>query len=193
MVIRGKMTSLSVKITSANCQGLRDAKKHINVINYLAQLESNILCLQNTHWVLKTLWPGECLINGYKTNARGVSILIRKNFEYKVSCIQKHNNGNFLSIILTTNGLNFRIINIYAPNNDSPHFFEFLKSHIQQSDHDYCIVCGDLNLVLDPEMDSYNYTNLNNPQARRSLLNVIDGFDLNDIFHTLHKEMKQFT
>ena len=63
-----------VKSAPANCQGLRDTKKRTDVINNLANLESNILCPQDmhAHWVsndetvLKDLWPGECLINGYK-------------------------------------------------------------------------------------------------------------------------------
>ena len=51
MVFGGTMTSSNIRITSVNCQGLRDTKKRMGVITYLAHLESNILCLQCTHWI----------------------------------------------------------------------------------------------------------------------------------------------
>ena len=43
-------------------------------------------------------------------------------------------------------------------------------------------ICGDYNLVLDPNMDSYNYKHVNNPKARDKLLgkiyekNIVDPF-----------------
>ena len=43
------MTGSNIKITSMNCQGLRDMKKHSDVIKYLG--DSEIYCLQDTHWL----------------------------------------------------------------------------------------------------------------------------------------------
>ena len=36
-------------VSSVNCQGLRDRKKRLDVINYLKETESLIICLQDTH------------------------------------------------------------------------------------------------------------------------------------------------
>ena len=36
-------------VSSANCQGLRDLKKRVHVINYLKETKSHIICLQDTH------------------------------------------------------------------------------------------------------------------------------------------------
>ena len=74
----------SLKIISANCQGLRDLKKRADVINNFLSSKVDILCLQDTHWLnsdigsIKKLWVGECFLNGIKTNSRGVAILIVK-------------------------------------------------------------------------------------------------------------------
>ena len=38
-----------LKILSANCQGLRDCTKRLDVLNYFLQLNLNIICLQDTH------------------------------------------------------------------------------------------------------------------------------------------------
>ena len=61
--------------------------------------------------------------------------------------------------------LKYRIIYIYAPNSDLPEFFEALRQHIESSEHDHGIVCGDFNLTLNPRLDSYNYKYINNPKA----------------------------
>ena len=83
-----------------------------------------------------------------------------KNIDYKISAIEKDEIGNFISLLLTTSEFSIKLINIYAPNRDSPHFFESIKIAIENSTHDYCIICGDFNLTLDPEMDLYNYRNI---------------------------------
>ena len=119
-----------IKIISVNCQGLQDKKKRMDVLHYLSDYRPDILCLQDTHWIsddlkfVKNLWSGECLIHGIRTNARGMAILLGKNFEYKLFSIQKYNTGNFLSILLTLNDFSIRLVNTYAPNSDSPLFFQ---------------------------------------------------------------------
>ena len=193
------MAPSDIKIVSANCQGLRDVKKRTDVLNYLADSNPDILCLQDTHWLtddqqhIKKLWKGECLLNGTKTNARGVAILFGKNFEYKTSSIQIDDCGNFISVLLTLSEFSIRIINIYAPNTDNPDFFEFIKKQIELSEHDYCLICGDFNLVLDPIKDCRNYKNINNPRSRQYLLQAMGSLELRDAFRHLNKDLKRFT
>ena len=119
------MTKSTIKITSSNCQGLRDIKKRFDVLNFLNNMGSDIICLQDTHWLtedkknIKKQWSGECFLNGTKTNSRGVAILISKNFEYYVSSVKTDDLGNYISILLTLSDLKIRLVNIYAPNSDT--------------------------------------------------------------------------
>ena len=85
-----------------------------------------------------------------------------------------------------------KLVNIYAPNNDSPQFFEFVKANIEDSSYDYCIICGDLNLVLDPEKDTYNCMNIKNPNARRYLLDMINTHCLKETFQIFNKNIRQY-
>ena len=103
--------------------------------------------------------------------------MLKRNFEYKANSMKVDNNGNFISVLLTINDLRFRLINIYAPNSDSPDFFEFVKQQIELSEHDHCIMCGDFNLILDRLKDSCNYRHLNNPRARNTVLEIMNTFD----------------
>ena len=123
------MTGSNINITSMNCQGLQDLKKHAYVLKYLKDLDSEIYCLQDTHWLtehkkfIKIMWQGECFLNRQKS--RGVAIMLKRNFEYKANSI-KVDNRSFISVLLTINDLRFHLINIYAPNSDSPDLISYM-------------------------------------------------------------------
>ena len=46
---------------------------------------------------------------------------------------------------------------------------------MQQNSADYSIVCGDFNVVLDSELDSFNYVQISNPKAREVVKHMIDS------------------
>ena len=117
------------KVLSANCQHLRHMSKRRNVLNYLDKLESNIICLWETHLVnkvlgtLRNIWEGECLINGDKTNARGLAILIKPNFEYKIVNTLCNEDGNMIILDLTNGEMSYCLIIAYALTVDSSKYF----------------------------------------------------------------------
>ena len=120
----------SIKIVSANCQGLRDKKKRLDVLNYLKQDSPNIICLQDTHLLeieselIKINLKCECYLSGFRTNSRGVAIILCDNFEYKTIKVKNDKTGNLVYLDLELQSFSFRLINIYAPNSDTPSFFE---------------------------------------------------------------------
>ena len=54
------------------------------------------------------------------------------------------------------------IISVYGPNRDNPNFYEDLSNRMAKYENDLFIVGGDFNLIMNPDIDSYNYVNLNN-------------------------------
>ena len=129
------------------------------MLTYLLK-DSNILCLQDTHLtatdinnLIVTFPEHEFFVDGVKTNSRGVLIILKKNFEYKVKNIFTDNSGNLIILDLQLADMSLRILNIYAPNTDNPHFFKKIANYVEQSTEIYTLICGDLNLVLDPKMD----------------------------------------
>ena len=154
----------SLRVLSANCQGLRDKLKQFDVLDYLSHFGPNIICLQDTHLTpneenqLRSLTDCECYLNGYKTNSRGVAILLKNNFEHKVVHSDFDNDGNFIVVDFSTQNISFRLINIYAPNVDTPKFFENIRNLVEENEQDYILVGGDFNLVLNPNLDSLKLT-----------------------------------
>ena len=118
-----------LKILSANCQGLTYRTKRFNVLNYFL-LNPNIICLQDTHLtaddenLLKLTSNCNCFISGSRTNARGVAILLKENFTHKIIKFVPDKDGNYIFVDMELENITLRIINIYAPNTDTPSFFK---------------------------------------------------------------------
>ena len=194
------MKDNKIRLSLANVQSIRDKKKRYDVCNFLLndQNKINVLCLQDTHLIesdqsgMLTLLPHcNCIIHGSKTNSRGVAIIVKNNFEYSIKNTTTDNGGNLLLVDLQMSDFSLRIINIYTPNNDSPLFFEKVKKFLDDSGETYTIVCGDFNLVLDPNLDSNNYMSVNNPQSRS--YKVLENSKLCDAFRLLNPTAKRFT
>ena len=155
--------------------------------------------MQDTHWltdeirVIKQTWQGECVLNGVRSNSRGVAILFGSNIDYKLLQVERDENGNLLILLIKVCDIDILIVNIYAPNSDSPDFFESVQAKIEGIDHDHCILCGDFNLVLDPKVDSYNYKSVNNPNARQTLIRLMNSLSLMDPFRVLHQNLRRYT
>ena len=188
----------NIVVLSANCQGLRTFEKHIDVLSYMKETGASIVCLQDTHLTereinsVKQIWP-DCYLHGFRNNSLGVAILFNNNFKYTIHDINKDDNGNWLQLIITVSGIKINLITIYAPNQDNPAFFGMIRDLAKQINTDYVLICGDLNLVLDPLKDCYNYTNINNPRSRQNVVDLISELDLVDVYRYLYPNQKRYT
>ena len=188
-----------IRIASINCQGLGCSSKRKNVLNYYKSKDYNILCLQDTHFIpelepyIETQWGYRCIFNSFRSNSRGVAILIQNNFEFKLHKEKKDLNGNLLALDISINNNKFTLINLYGPNSDNPEFFESVSEIIKDFDNLFTIVCGDFNIALNYDLDTFNYSHINNPHARDKVLQIMDELDLCDYFRVLYPDKKLFT
>jgi exonuclease III len=188
-----------VKLLSANVQGIHGKSKRNDVLSYLKELNSSILCLQDIHLTISDeeeiskYLNASVYIAGSSTNSRGVLIAVRKNIDHKIIQVARDNAGNYIVLDLWLYESKFRIINIYGPNKDSPDFFLNIRQLILEKPEMNIILCGDFNLTICQNLDTYNYNSVNNPKAKQCLIETIEICNLTDIFRHLHKNSKQFT
>ena len=62
-------------------------------------------------------------------------------------------NGRFIILDIKTEDLCFTLVNLYAPNEDDPHFFQNVKNRILEIDCDNIILGGDFNLIKNAKLD----------------------------------------
>lgn len=189
-----------LKVLTVNCQGLGDVNKRKDVFNNLKSKNCNIYMLQDTHFtkedenIIKTQWGYKVFFSSFKSNARGVATLVNNNCEFKSLNVIQDDSGNYLILDVEIEDIPFLLINIYGPNNDRPQFYSELISKIEDiytSQH--IILGGDFNLILDKDLDSMNYKNLNNPKARAEVLKLIDTLNLKDVFREHCPFLKRYT
>lgn len=198
MVSVSKMDN-SIKICSLNCRGLRNNRKRRDMFKFLREKKYSVYCLQDIHWdnkwqnMIRAEWGYECWYAGYTSNSRGVAILFNNNFEFKVTNVQRDVNGNWLSLSLKIDAIDITLICLYGPNRDDPEFYSRIKELIEQYDNPFCMLCGDWNLVQNPATDTYNYVNVNNPNARNTVLTIMNDLNLVDPWTTLNPDTVRYT
>ena len=181
-----------------NVQGLGDKNKRLDVIDFLKQQKGSIYFLQDTHFtddLIKQIYLEvnlQCYFNNFSSQSRGVAIFISNTLDFQLKSINRDTDGNMLILDCSICNKNISLINIYGPNQDKPEFYKLLNNKIQHLDS-HCIIAGDFNLVLNPDMDAFDYVNLNNPKAREVLLELIMENNLVDSWREFNLEKKEFT
>ena len=188
-----------VTIVSMNAQGLGDKGKRKDVINLFKSKKYSIVMLQDTHFTeaeeiyIRAQWGYESFFSSHNSQSRGVATFINNNFEFKINDILSDNEGNLLILNCNIGDKNITLINIYGPNRDNPTFYEQLQNKMTKYENSLFILGGDFNLILDPQLDCYNYININNPNARNKLLNCMIDNNLIDCWRENNLEAKEYT
>ena len=188
----------SVTIMSMNVQGLGDKDKRKDTLNFLKSKNQSIYFLQDTHFTNKEInyirsqWGFECFFSNFSSQARGVAILFNNTFEYKIHAQKSDTFGNKIILDLSIWDKKVTLINIYGPNRDCPEFYNELKTDIESRDN-VCIIAGDWNLVLDPQIDCYDYINVNNPRSRDVVLEMMIDLKLVDCWRDQNLEKRHYT
>ena len=84
-------------------------------------------------------------------------------------------------------------VNIYAPNQDDPTFFEKIQNLLQSYPNEEFILLGDFNTHLHPKLDKQGGNANSKPKSRQIIQNLMETLDLVDIWRNLNNEKKTFT
>lgn len=189
----------SVKIVSMNVRGLGNKVKRTYVFNYIRKMKVNIACLQDIRIdprlesYIRAEWGGEIIFCPYKSNARGILILFNNTFEYKLNKYWKDISCNLLLVDVTICGKECTLISLYGPNRDCPEFYRSLNDRVQQVTSELIILCGDWNVALEPRIDTFNYSHVNNPQAREQIKQLMRDSNLVDIWRNVNENKRRYT
>ena len=153
------------KALSLNVRGLGKPKKRISIFRWLKQSKSDIIFLQETHTVSKVVntykseWNGPMYCSHGSSNSKGVAILLNKNFDASlVDTIHNSADGRILILELCIQGTNFKLINLYAPNNEGEQkaFYLNVKNLLNKlkiTPEDNVLMGGDFNITFNNDLE----------------------------------------
>lgn len=201
------MTSVNgntLKIISLNVRGIGNFRKRRSVFNWCRKSRADLILLQETHstntseiqWQHE--WGGKILFSHGTNNSKGVAIIFRNGNNVDVSDIYHDNEGRILCINFVKDELNFTLVNIYAPNieNLQNQFYDNLKDVFSQrkfEDSDRIIIGGDFNCILNAKLDKSGGIEKVKDSVVHKISNIIDSFDLIDIWRFLNPNACRFT
>ena len=174
-------------IATYNVRGLRDPMKQRKIFNMLHHAPHDIIMLQETHSsksiekIWRTEWGGHAIFSHGLTNSRGVAILIKRTIGLDIGNVSRDTNGRIIAIQLMIQKHKFNLINCYAPNEDSPEFFEEVFKYYTEQDNCQNIIAGDFNTILS-DKDMQGGTGNLHPNSTRMINTLMDTFGLIDIW-----------
>lgn len=157
--IFSQVNGCSVKLVSWNVKSLNHPVKRKKVFAHLKDLKTDIAFLQETHLRvpdhcrLKNKWVGQTFHSSFKSEARGVAIVLSKNIHFVATSVESDPDGRFLIVVGHLYGLPVILANIYAPNWDDHLFFSNFFSKLPNMVTHHLILGGDFNCVLSSTLD----------------------------------------
>ena len=85
------------------------------------------------------------------------------------------------------------LVNIYAPNNDDPSFFESVLKMLHTFKCEECVWGDDFNLVLDVQKDKQGRRPVTQEKSLEKATYLIDSLDSVDIWRMLNPDARHLT
>lgn len=166
-----------IRFTSWNVKGLNGPIKRSKIFSHLKRLKSDIIFLQETHLLnsdhlrLQKPWVGHIFHSKFNAKARGTAIIIHKKIQLFASKVIADPQGRFIMVSGKLFHTQVLLVNVYGPNWDK-NFVNKLIAALPSFNSHYLILGGDLNCVMDPNLDRSNPK----PQAPSKMANEISAF-----------------
>lgn len=151
---------MPINILSINANGLNHPAKRHSLWKTASALQSDILCVQETHLLAsnaslcKNHYFPHIFHATHSTKARGVMIAVKNSVDFQLLNVTSDPEGRFIILICNINRVTYSIINLYAPNSHQLKFIRRVMRSAKPIQKGHVIICGDFNLVPDIHMDS---------------------------------------
>lgn len=192
-----------ILLSSFNCRGLGDGRKRRTIFQWLKKYHSGVILLQETHstrsseneW--KREWGGDIYFNHGSSLARGVAVLFPKHFNVTVDNCIRDDNGRFLLLDINCEDYSITIGNIYAPTKDHEAeqitFIEYVRDRMFEFGDKNIVLGGDFNVCIEPAIDKCGGTNELKSAYAHQIEDLLELYNLCDIWRTLHPDIRRYT
>uniref|UniRef100_A0AAY4BML7 Reverse transcriptase domain-containing protein n=3 Tax=Denticeps clupeoides TaxID=299321 RepID=A0AAY4BML7_9TELE len=187
-----------LKCISLNVKGINHVIKRQKLLSFFQKEKCQIALLQETHlsdtehMKLRRNWVGQVFFSSYRSNSRGVAILLHKNLSFKFEKSITDNEGRYVLLSGILYGEHVVIGCIYAPTVYEPQFFSKLLADISSFSCSRILLGGDFNCVLEPSIDLSPPKGVRQRKSLR-LSEFCKDLELFDVWRLTHMSEKDYT
>ena len=174
-------------------RGLGNDFKRRCVFNWIRNLDFHLILLQETHSTIRSErrgkheWGYKIIFNHGTSESAGVCILFKPSASFDIVNKFKEDKGRMLVVIEKNKQYDVNSCKyIYGPNNDDRLFFDDFHSLLFEHGEEPYVIAGDFNTVVEPKDDKFPKTFQNHPRCSKAIMEIIDDFDLLDIWRHTH-------
>ena len=178
-------------------RGLSDTIKRRCVFDYYHK-RADIICIQESHSIIENEqiwqneWGGQILFDHGESNARGVCVLVKKGFPGRISNVIYGGDGRSIIFDLEIEEIKYSIAAIYAPNTDSPKFFQNID-WLMTERSEFKMIVGDFNVVLNKDLDRSGESSKSKPNSKNMVIDLMSHYELCDVWRDRHPNVKEFS
>lgn len=187
------------KIITLNVNGLHNPIKRGKIIAKMKREKLHVIFWQETHLSslehekLKNLGFQNTYYSSHKSGRkRGVAILIPNAVNFELYSEMKDKDGRFVLVKGKLEEEEVTLFNVYAPPGSTKSFYKKLLDLAVLETRGVLIFGGDLNVQLQPKLDSSNHRQKKNSNAIM-VQHMLTELGLIDVWRASHPGDKQFT
>ena len=178
---------------------MSEKTKRKALFDYYRQ-RADIVCFQEVHsqkedeGLWRSEWGGRILFSHGTASSRGICICFKRGLYCNITNISTDFEGRVLCCEININPENEGTITlcvIYAPNKDTPVFFDALSQRLADYTENVILI-GDFNLVQNIKLDRYG-SQYNNTRSLQRLKELCDEFSLSDTWRVRNENTLRYS
>ena len=185
-----------ILMITLNVNGLNAPTKGHKLAERLQTKDPYICCLPETHFRPRDTnrlkvkgWKKIFHANGNQKKA-GEAILVSDKIDFKIKTVTRDKEGHYIMIKGSIQEEDITIINVYAPNIETPQYIRHMLTTMKGEINSNTILAGEFNTPLTP-MDRSSKMKIN--KETQALNDTIDQIDLSDICRTFNPKVAEDT
>ena len=184
------------RVVTLNVRGAKCEAKRRAIFDKYREI-TDLLILQETHstpdeeLIWRNQWGGEIIYSHGESNSHGVCVCYKKELKDCISNVYSSEDGKLIIFNLKEEDHTISVAALYAPNKDSPAFFENIRLLMKERSEKKLII-GDFNLTMDVELDRLNTYN-NNTKARDVVEDMAEEYCMKDVWRIQNGEKKEYS
>uniref|UniRef100_A0A8C5LSB4 exodeoxyribonuclease III n=1 Tax=Leptobrachium leishanense TaxID=445787 RepID=A0A8C5LSB4_9ANUR len=196
----GAFRERPLRLLTYNVKGLNIPEKRRRLMRDLGALRSSVVFLQETHFRSDTpptltsrLFPDGFFSNYTTAKSRGTAILFSRDVPFQLEDQLIDPEGRYLFVKGTISDISYTFASVYLPNVNQHRCLTRIIKRLTSFTSGILILAGDLNVPLEPRMDTSRKFSSVPPCSLQHIRRSLDSLRLVDVWRAFNAGAREYT